>query len=386
MRIDDYLTDALDDNTKSEIEKFREVNCGFDNADDFTILYATDLHYHHENELQTGALKKLREMVEYSKIHKVDLFLLTGDITNGHSPLDEILYQLSEVTKTLQNAEAPIMICKGNHDANTWYAFENDLDESGWLSKEQWYKNVIEKNVAEVQGDSADEYGGYFYMDFPAKKIRVVVLNTSDIPKILTEDGKITPPSFAQHCLGIGEKQLRWLTKSLEFDEEGWSVLFASHNIVCPEANPKRTVHNGQIAWDIIKAFKNKTAVTFKSDEEFFEAEVECDFTKNKSNEVLLYMYGHNHMDIKGVFDGITTVCTKDMMNAVVTADDGTVYCASLKDIPVICDEAVKNNSKASLEGGWEFIRIDMKNKTFTSNRFKREDKNRFFVLENEKE
>ena len=109
-------------------------------------------------------------------------------------------------------------------------------------------------------------------------------------------------------------------------------------------------VENGEMVWDIIKAF-------------------------NRENKVLAYMYGHKHRDFAEVKDGITCICTKDMMNAQVIADEGTEYCATLKDIPVICNETVFNNPKAQILGGWDYIQIT--EKSFKSRRFLNEELNR---------
>ena len=272
-------------------------------------------------------MKKLREMVMCAKLVKPDFFVLNGDLTDGHSEKNTIISELCELFENLENLDIPIIICKGNHDSATWYAYENKSAE--YLGASEW---------------------GYGYLDIEKYKIRAVYLNTSDIKNGTDEYGRINrADACEQWCLGIGEKQLEWLKKTLSECPTDYSVIFFSHYIPYGDK-----VENGAKAWDIIK----------KSDEE---------------KRVLAYMYGHKHKDFAETADGIMCICTKDMMNAAVKAADGTEYCATLKDIPVICDEPVLHNPNAHILGGWDYVEIT--ENEFKSRRFRNEERNRTIPL-----
>ena len=168
-------------------------------------------------------------------------------------------------------------------------------------------------------------------------------LNTSDIKSETDISGRIYTKNCEQWKLGIGDEQINWLKNALSSCNPDYSVIFFSHNVPCDAQNFKGKVENGEKVWDIIKDFSGK-------------------------NKVLAYMYGHMHRDSADVVDGITCICTKDMVNAQVEAENKTVFCATLKDIPVICDEPVLNNPDARILGGWDYVEISRD--SFKSRRF----------------
>ena len=70
----------------------------------------------------------------------------------------------------LISAGAPVLICKGNHDSNSWYAYKNKLGESNWISDKLWYRTVTDKFDEGCISDDENKYSNYRYKDFPTKK------------------------------------------------------------------------------------------------------------------------------------------------------------------------------------------------------------------------
>lgn len=329
VRVEEYISKDIDFNAELTIKAFSDIIIKNRQKDVFSILFATDLHYKSDNEFTFGTMKKLREMVICAKIVKPDLFVLNGDLTDGHSDKSIILSELAELFDILKELEIPIIIDKGNHDSATWFAFENNLAK--YITSVEW-NEVISKVTKRNEC-------GYGYLDFKKHKIRAIYMNTSDTINETDEIGRITRKERCQQWyLGIGWEQINWLNNVLSDCPQDYSVIFFSHYI--PYG---KNVENGERVWKIIKDF-------------------------NKENKVLVYMYGHKHKDFTEKRDGITCICTKDMMNAQVITDDGTEYCATLKDIPVICKEAVLNNPNAQILGGWDYVEITEND--FTSKRF----------------
>jgi len=336
VRVEDYIKKDIDEKEKKSINDFAESILKSRQKGSFSFLFATDLHYKSDNRLTFGSVKKLREMVMCAKLISPDLFVLNGDLTDGHSEKTVILSELSELFEILKELDIPIIINKGNHDSATWFAYEEKLPD--YVTDSDWNKAIsgVTKRVEQ----------GYGYLDFEKQKIRAIYLNTSDIVNETDKDGRMTA-RCRQWCLGIGDNQINWLKSALSDCPCDYSVIFFSHYIPFGEK-----VENGEKVWDIIRKFNKK---------------------------ILAYMYGHKHRDFAEEKDGITCICTKDMMNAQVTADDGREFCATLKDIPVICSEPVLNNPKAQLLGGWEHIEIT--GKAFKSRRFLNEERNRKICL-----
>ena len=137
---------------------------------------------------------------------------------------------------------------------------------------------------------------------------------------------------------GIGEKQLEWLSRVLKITKEDWSVLFMSHNFLMDNGFGRELVKNGDLAWEIISGYKNHKKGTVKSKEKYFKAEVSYDFTDNKSNDVLLYLYGHLHKDTQIEKDGIVAVSSKRLLGKL---------------------DMEWDNMSETVDGGWNCVHID---------------------------
>lgn len=345
VSVEQYISKNIDAKTEQALRTFCDDILKNRKSDTFSFLFGTDLHYKSENKLTFGTIKRLREMVMCAELIKPDLFVLNGDLTDGHSEKGLILSELSELFDNLKELNIPIIINKGNHDSVTWFAYENK--SSDYIKSNEW--NRIISRVTK-----RDECG-YGYLDFDEHKIRTIYLNTSDIKNKTDEFGRITTADACEQWhLGLGEEQINWLKNTLLSCPFDYSVILFSHNLPCDEKSTKSKVENGESVWKIISDF-------------------------NKKNKVLAYMYGHRHKDLADVIDGITCICSKDMMNAQVKAPDNTIFCATLKDIPVICQEPVLNNSRAEILGGWNYIEINKK--SFRAIRFLNEELNREIAL-----
>jgi len=347
INIEQYINKNIDKETEQSLRIFADDILKKRQKGSFSFLFATDLHYKSNNELTFGTIKRLREMAMCAELVKPDLFVLNGDLTDGHSEKDRILAEISELFDNLKTLDIPIIINKGNHDSATWFAYENK--SADYIKADEWNK-IISKVT------KRDECG-YGYLDFDEHKIRTIYLNTSDIENKTDELGRITTADACEQWrLGMGEEQKKWLKNALLSCPFGYSVIFFSHNVPCDEKNLKSKVDNGESVWRLISDF-------------------------NKGNKVLAYMYGHRHKDLCDVVDGITCICSKDMMNAQVKAPDNTIFCATLKDIPVICKEPVLNNSRAEILGGWNYVEINKR--SFKSRRFLSEELNREITFTN---
>lgn len=327
-----------------------------------SIIYATDIHYIRKYALYTPSYYKLSEMIDFSGFIGADLLALTGDSVDGNTTIKRQYRDLYDVTGLLKKAKTTsVVLSKGNHDGCELFAYEKHLGEGNWLSDRDWYIHAV--NPLRVQYplalDKENITGGYYYIDFPFQKIRVINLNTSDTTRVLDKNGLLVREYCNHWRLGMREKQLKWLTKALTFEEEGWSVIFMAHDFLQPFGDFAGRVSNGNQAWEIILAFKNKLKGCAKNDEKYYEAEVDYDFTRNKSNDVLTYIFGHIHDDLCIVQDNITAISSKNVLN---------------------CD--TEWDSKTSeIYGGWDFIMVDKQTRTFKSKRFGIENADRNFKL-----
>ena len=316
-----------------------------------SIIYATDIHYIRKYALFTPAYYKLREMVDFSGVIGADLLAITGDVVDGNNTIKRQYRDIFDCMNVLKKSNTTsVLLSKGNHDTCEWFAYKEKLNNENWLSGKDWYIHAINplrvQYPMELDTDNID--GGYYYIDFPLQKIRVININTSDTVNVLDENGLLLKEYCSQWHLGMQEKQLKWLADSLIFETEGWSVVFMSHDFLCQISDTEGIVSNGSLAWEIICAFKNGSKGVVKSNDKYYSANVNYDFTHNKSNDVLTYMFGHIHKDTEFVKDGITAISTINILNADKEWDD----------------------EDSRISGGWDFITIDKKSRIFKSKRY----------------
>lgn len=339
-------------NLNTKWEDFSNEIKSLQTPETFSIIYATDIHYIRKYAKYVPAYYKVKEMVEFSQYAGFDLMALTGDIVDGNTTINRQKRDLYDLISLVREAKTTsVLISKGNHDDNSWYAYKNNLGLDSVISPEEWYSYVV--NPLRVQYpmvlDENNIAGGYYYIDYPLHKIRVINLNTNDVTCMLDEDGKIIKKYCGHWNLGIREKQLKWMTDVLKFNEPGWAVMFMSHDFLLKKDDSEEQLRNGCLAWEIIMAYKDGKNGIVKSDERYFEAEVSYDFTQNKSNEVLPYLYGHIHKDIEDVVNGIVTIGTKNAL--------GT-------------HERDWDDINLEIDGGWDCIFIDRKNRILQSRRY----------------
>lgn len=362
---ENYMIESHLKNINTKWDDFSKEIKDMQNSDTFSILFATDIHYIRHYAFYLPAYYKIKEMIEFSKQVGFDLMALTGDIVDGNSTLKDQKRDLSDIMQLVCQAKTTsVLVSKGNHDDCSWFAYKQGLGKENVLSDEEWYSYVV--NPVRVQYpinlDENNKSGGYYYVDYPYHKIRVINLNTNDTPMITDVDGKLTKEYCGQWNLGIREKQLEWLVKALTFHEEGWSVIFMSHSFLLND-EPDVILRNGDIAWDIIKAYKNKEEGSVKSSDKHFEAEVNYNFTDNKSDDVLLYMYGHTHKDSCDIYDNITVVGTKNILGPLGNTDKNW------------------GDPAFPIDGSWDCVLIDKKKRIMNIRRYGIEGFNRRIEL-----
>ena len=357
-----YIFNQHMKNLDVRFEDFTRETMNIQTPDCLSVILATDVHYIRKYALYTPAYYKLNEMVDFSGFIGADLLALLGDSVDGNTTIKRQYRDLYDVIGLLKKSKTKsVLLSKGNHDSCEWYAYEKHLGEGNWLSDRDWYIHAI--NPLRVQYpmalDENNVTGGYCYIDFPFQKIRVINLNTNDTERVLDESGFLKKKYCSQWRLGMREMQLKWLVKTLKFDEPGWSVIFMAHDFLKPYGEFGGKVSNGEQAWKIILGFMNKAKGCVKNDEEYYEANVEYNFINNKSNDVLTYLFGHIHDDLCIEQNNVKAISSKNILNC----------------------KGDWNNEKSEISGGWDFVSIDKKARTFKSLRFGVDNANRSFVL-----
>lgn len=274
-----------------------------------SIGFITDTHYIKNSIGVYGfnAIKHVRNIADFSNYGLLDMVIHGGDIINGKTDPARYKSELYEMLKEISAVKCPKAVLKGNHDYGGWYNanIANPL-LTNELSPLEWFNRFTKPFISDFISDSANPTGSYFYKDYDDIKLRVICLNTADIPYLANADGSPKYPSIDKHALR--NEQLNWLAnKALNFSSKtspsGWAVVTFSH---VPFYNPDsvKVVENGEVANGILKAFKTGTSYTSTTTSGDFGQSVTVDFT-GKSGFHVGHITGHYHLDRNYLIDTV---------------------------------------------------------------------------------
>ncbi len=154
----------------------------------------------------------------------LDYIVNLGDILKGYdNPVLDNKFNLIQSAKALDKrfttgTTCPVLYAVGNHDNNImWARAQNDENEI--ITKKELY-DIFGKSVQNTTSNAAvfDGETMYYYLDFPEKGIRAIMLDTNDLPDTFAG----TSGSSA-----ISDKQLAWF-RDVALDTE-YSVIIMAH-------------------------------------------------------------------------------------------------------------------------------------------------------------
>ena len=160
---------------------------------------------------------------------KFDFMVQLGDMVWGNQKTTSALLheQMGELGSFLREShkDIPFFHAIGNHDTGIYYHNQmiNDGNSGVYTESGQWlYNNFTALSASENTVFGSAAYGGYCYRDFPGKKLRVFLLNTSEA---LVKEQKDSA------TLG---SQRKWFADALnnlnsKTDAANWSFLVLSH-------------------------------------------------------------------------------------------------------------------------------------------------------------
>lgn len=163
-----------------------------------------------------------------------------GDLTDGILPLARTKESVELVMADMRQTGQPVYLCCGNHDSN-------------------YFRNNPEKMTEEEM--SAYYLGRdkpYYYVDYPAQKIRILYLYSFDYRE--------------QIRYGFPTEELEWVRETLGAMAEDWVALVCTHVPPLPEIHYwSDQIRNGEELLQIL--------------EEYHRA----------GKKILAYVHGHNH-------------------------------------------------------------------------------------------
>ena len=226
VQIDDLDDYAL----KQDIEKLEQSDAtaalaetakkvkAYQKPDSLTIALMSDTHYTSSDHNAAEKLATARLMAKASGLYHVDIVGNLGDLIPGKETLDVAKSDLTAIVgATASNNANRIAVARGNHDDNGWYSqggYGGSYQPDEMLDALGQYQYVDSMDNGLVR-DTNKPDGGYGYYDHDASKIRVCLLNTSDIPYVLKEDGSYRYTSYGYAA--FSNEQINFVANALKF-------------------------------------------------------------------------------------------------------------------------------------------------------------------------
>lgn len=292
----------------------------------FNLGFGTDYHYDVASNyfpftlpegktmanVAQGYKDGLRKLLNLTAIsNNLDVIVINGD--NVDQPIADsgVKSQKAVMLKehrdfanvAYQTSNAPIFVLKGNHDCN----YNQELITPDAVITDKELDNIYEFSALKF-GEIRKGSSNYFYRDFMDKKVRLIGLDTYDLPESET-DGIMNYDRFTTS--GLSQSQLNWLANdALQVDPETTVLIITHHPINHTLLDYDDDLNlNHDMLQTIINDFKNGAPKKTINSSGRLTAEVTYSF-KNKGH-IAAVLTGHRHIDSEGKIDGINYIQTR---------------------------------------------------------------------------
>lgn len=279
---------------------------------------------------------------------KPDVAIANGDNINGDTYRPTLIWTTMHVWAMLSTVylKTALFMLPGNHDSGVGQ--QPKLVAKDAMTEDD-LKNAYH-TVKPLYGEVRNGDSLYFYKDLTDKKVRVIGLNSSDMPWTTDSQGNYVHNRLEE--AGFGVAQLKWLVNvALKLPDNSWQVVFFFHHPLSTGS-----FYNAQALIDIIKAFKNGGSVVVnRSDVDDMQiVGLKADFTTQGAGTVIGVFNGHYHADSQD----LTTL-------------NGTPIVITDASLSNSIGEQLKRRNTPN-EDCWETISIDTNARTIHCYRFGR--------------
>lgn len=275
----------------------------------FCLLMGADIH---------GDATRMNSMVEY--LNAVDAFdagILLGDIAGNTWQDDAVFY-----TDAISNTQKPLLTVIGNHDAG-----EGNTIATSYTNVADLVAKFITPNIDYADLASGEYPSGksYYYKDFDAYGIRLIVLNSYEYPS--DNDGVNFLYVRGSNCWS--QEQVDWFISILDSTPTTYGVIVATHftpsriaitlNDPFTSSTMKYQTYNvitmltndsATMLPEIVNAWINGASLSktydFTVDGSWENITVSADFTNRGTGEFIAWIGGHLHMSLIAAIYGFT--------------------------------------------------------------------------------
>ncbi|MGU8562839.1 phage tail spike protein, partial [Clostridium perfringens] len=255
----------------------------------FSIPFVTDVHNAETTTYKW--LNSIRVIEEVNKRKNINYILTGGDYINNHENKEEVINRLKNFKDRFKD-RSNVFITLGNHDDNSNYK-----DFTKVITHEE-----MKKLMFSDMKDVAFGNGLYYYKDFNEHKIRLIVLNSEDIPEY-----DVSMKYKGQWDYAFSNEQLNWVAHTaLNTD---YKIIFCSHTPLIENVEGfDLAIRNSEAMLGIMKAYTTGTSYSSSNNTGDFKYNVRVDY--NKKGTIVCCLFGHVHADNIVYKDNIAHIST----------------------------------------------------------------------------
>ncbi|MCU5596795.1 metallophosphoesterase [Bacillus wiedmannii] len=281
----------------------------------FKVGFITDNHYE-DTPYAFSSLAHYKYIAEMSKLIKLNAIIAGGDNINGNTNKAHGIKHNGDVASLLfTRSECDAFLLKGNHDDCSYYSAQsgnNSLDEV--ITDEELQK--LYHTTTCLYGEKRKGSSLYFYKDYEEHKIRLIGLNSFDLPYVSDQNGKNKYPTI--NISGFQNQQLNWLgNEALKLPSREWQVIIFSHAPI-NGSFANFTQINSEVLTGILSAYLNGSMYQKKGNPTEFlgNVNVGVDFSKQGRGTLIAFVSGHLHRDGQKNYEGINCIQTLNSLCA----------------------------------------------------------------------
>ena len=292
--VEDYLDNYVNEVKKHIREGKNSVNIGV----------ITDTHFKDKDSVDFYGWNGLQHVQEFAYLEKFGLLDLKAHLGDWIDGSDAGLIGESELIKlkdSFKSDKVPYLNIKGNHDENDKFDEHHDLKAS---FPENEFENIMWPDMYRQKGiHYVSRQHGVAYFDID--DVRVVSVNTSDLPYIL--DNKGHKRYDTKITLAVREDQIEEIIEILT-KSSNKKIIFMSHANPINRKGSNALKYNGRSLHELLVAFNQREKGRMHaSDGEPAEFRLSnyFDFTKVKNARIVAYFCGHRHREDQYRINGI---------------------------------------------------------------------------------
>ena len=278
-------------------------------GENFSMVLCSDVHYLSDNKY--GSINVTNAVInELDKDFRFDAIVNNGDnILYGTKFKERGLFALSKVFDHIDTDRFVYTV--GNHDFNSVADNGVTTNTSDWIITDNELTSLINRKVKATNRPNGKLY---YYRDYTDKKVRVIVLNTMDIPFEFNSDNTIKYDPVNVH--GIRQAQFDWLIdEALNVADDDWKIVICMHVglYTSSEGFPGNTdtLNNKVGLKNVLSAFNSKSEYSYSNTSGehngIFQVEISGTMT-NKHGKIVAVLSGHAHEDGYTNVDGFNAI------------------------------------------------------------------------------